>query len=160
MLALSFQLGVDGLAGAGVDYVGPWALGPALGLLAACSRCRAAALVIAVLDALWGVLGAITRAFLAPRARPAGPVREMLAESLGDRTVSVAYWLPDRGRFVDETGRPVELPEPGSGRAWTAVDRDGQRVAAILHDAALDTTPELVEAAAAAPRCSRSTTSG
>jgi signal transduction histidine kinase len=30
------------------------------------------------------------------------------------------------------------------------VDADGQRVAAILHDAALDTTPELVEAAASA----------
>ena len=71
-------------------------------------------------------------------------MREMLAESLGDRTVSIAYWLPDRERFVDELGRPVVLPEPGSGRAWTAVDRDGQRVAAIIHDAALDTSPELV----------------
>jgi signal transduction histidine kinase len=74
----------------------------------------------------------------------------MLAESLGDRTVSVAYWLPDRERFVDEHGRPVELPEPGSGRTWTAVERDGRRVAAIVHSAALDTSPELVEAAAAA----------
>jgi signal transduction histidine kinase len=77
-------------------------------------------------------------------------VREMLAESLGDRTVSIAYWLPDRERFVDEFGRPVALPEPGAGRAWTAVDRDGQRVAAIIHDASLDTSPELVMAAAAA----------
>jgi len=77
-------------------------------------------------------------------------VREMLAESLGDRTVTVVYWLPDRERFVDEQGRPVELPQPGSGRAWTAVDRDGKRLAAIIHDAALDTTPELVMAAAAA----------
>jgi signal transduction histidine kinase len=77
-------------------------------------------------------------------------VRELLAESLGDRTVSVAYWLPDRGRFVDEHGRPVTLPEPGSGRAWTAVERDGRRVAAIIHDASLDTSRELVEAAAAA----------
>ena len=63
----------------------------------------------------------------------------MLAESLGDRTLSIAYWLPDRETFVDEAGRPVELPEPGSGRAWTAVERDGRRVAAIVHDAALDT---------------------
>src|SRR3712207_608 len=73
----------------------------------------------------------------------------MLAESLGDRTLSIAYWLPDRGTFVDEAGRPVELPEPGSGRAWTAVERDGRRVAAIVHDAALDTSAELVQAAAA-----------
>ena len=74
----------------------------------------------------------------------------MLAESLGDRTLSIAYWLPDREIFVDEAGRPVELPDPGSGRAWTAVERDGVRVAAIVHDAELDTAPELVHAAAAA----------
>ena len=41
------------------------------------------------------------------------------------------------------------MPEPGSGRAWTAVERDGRRVAAIVHDAELDTGPELVNAAAA-----------
>ena len=92
----------------------------------------------------------ITKAVLAPRAAAGGPARELLAESLGDRTVSVAYWLPDRERFVDEHGHFVELPAPGSGRAWTAVDRDGVRVAAIIHDAALDTPRELVEAAAAA----------
>jgi signal transduction histidine kinase len=77
-------------------------------------------------------------------------VRELLAESLGDRTLAIAYWLPDRGTFVDESGRQVDLPAPGSGRAWTAVERDGHRVAAIIHDAALDTGPELVNAAAAA----------
>jgi signal transduction histidine kinase len=96
------------------------------------------------------VLCVILPAVLTPRAAAGGPVRELLAESLGDRTVSVAYWLPDRERFVDEHGRPVTLPEPGSGRAWTAVERDGRRVAAIIHDASLDTSSELVSAAAAA----------
>ena len=96
------------------------------------------------------MLRTIGRALLAPRAAPSGPVREMLAESLGDRSVAIAYWLPDREAFVDEAGHPVALPEPGSGRAWTAVEQDGRRVAAIVHDAALDTSPELVDAAAAA----------
>jgi signal transduction histidine kinase len=73
----------------------------------------------------------------------------MLAESLGDRTLSVAYWLPDRKLFVDEAGHIVRMPEPGSGRSWTAVERDGRRVAAIIHDAELATGPELVNAAAA-----------
>ena len=73
----------------------------------------------------------------------------MLAESLGDRTLSVAYWLPDRKLFVDESGHVVRMPEPGSGRSWTAVERDGRRVAAIIHDAELATGPELVNAAAA-----------
>jgi signal transduction histidine kinase len=73
----------------------------------------------------------------------------MLAESLGDRNLSIAYWLPDRSIFVDERGAPVQLPEPGSGSSWTAVDRGGRRVAAIIHDADLDAGPELVQAAAA-----------
>src|SRR3712207_7772240 len=66
------------------------------------------------------------------------------------RSTLFPYTPPFRSRFVDETGRPVELPEPGSGRAWTAVERDGSRVAAIIHDASLDTSRELVSAAAAA----------
>jgi signal transduction histidine kinase len=92
----------------------------------------------------------ITRALLVPRVAVAGPVREILAASLGDRSVTVAYWLPDRAAFVDESGRPVTMPAHGSGRTWTAVERDGRPVAAIIHDAALETSTELVQAAAAA----------
>ncbi len=150
-LALVLQLGIGGLAGFDeVDYVGPWSLGPVVGLVLLMLALPAAALTIATLEALYRVLCVIMPALLVPRAAAGGPVRELLAESLGDRTVSVAYWLPDRERFVDEFGRPVTLPEPGSGRAWTAVERDGRRVAAIIHDASLDTSRELVEAAAAA----------
>jgi signal transduction histidine kinase len=151
LLAETIALTLDGVAGVGeLDYLGPWTLGPALGLVMLALTLPAAALVVATLDAMYGVVVTIARVFLAPRANPGGPVREMLAESLGDRTVAVAYWLPDRERFVDEAGRPVELPAPGTGRAWTAVERDGRRVAAIVHDASLDTTRELVQAAAAA----------
>jgi len=151
LLAEALTLGIQGVAGVGdVDYVGPFRLGPGLGLVMLALTVPAAALVVATFESLHRVLATITRAFLAPRALPGGPVKELLAESLGDRSVSVAYWLPDRERFVDESGHPVELPAPGSGRTWTAVERDGRRVAAIVHDAALDTTPQLVEAAAAA----------
>jgi signal transduction histidine kinase len=150
-LAAFVVLGVDGLTGAGaVDYVGWWRLGPLAGLVLCALALPAAVLAVAVLDGLRSPVRRIARRYLAPRTTSGGPVREMLAESLGDHTVSVAYWLPDRERFVDEVGRPVELPAPGSGRAWTAVERDGRRVAAIIHDAALDTSPELVQAAAAA----------
>ena len=69
---------------------------------------------------------------------------------LGDRSLNIAYWLPDREMFVDDRGHRVTLPAAGSGRAWTAVERDGNRVAAIVHDAELDATPELVHAAASA----------
>ena len=62
-----------------------------------------------------------------------GPVREMLAESLGDRSLSIAYWLPDRGIFVDERGWPADLPEPGAGssagqpRSSTKMPRSGSQ---------------------------------
>jgi signal transduction histidine kinase len=151
VLAALLKLGLDGLLGTGtIGFVGWWRLDALSGLVLCALAVAAAILVIAALDGLHALQRATARRFLAPRTPLVGPVREMLAESLGDHTVSVAYWLPDRERFVDEVGRPVELPAPGSGRAWTAVERDGRRVAAIIHDAALDTSPELVLAAAAA----------
>jgi signal transduction histidine kinase len=151
LLAQLISLGVQGVGGFGdVQYLGPWAFGPAVGVVLCLLAVPAAVLAIATLEALRTVLCTILRALLLPRAAASGPVRELLAESLGDRSVSIAYWLPDRDAFVDEVGRRVELPEAGSGRAWTAVERDGRPVAAIVHDASLDTSRELVQAAAAA----------
>jgi signal transduction histidine kinase len=63
-----------------------------------------------------------------------GDLREELARALRDPTLELVYWLPDKERFVDARGRPVELPAPGSGRGFTPVERDGALVAAIVHD--------------------------
>jgi signal transduction histidine kinase len=75
---------------------------------------------------------------------PPGEVRNALARTLHDDSLQVAYWLPMRRVYVDEAGRPVDLP--GDGRAVTKLDD----IAAIVHDPELD--PELVEAAGAAAR--------
>jgi signal transduction histidine kinase len=151
LFALLLQVGVSAIAGSPeVDYVGPWTLNAPLGVVLIVLALPVGALGLAALETLYRVLAVSSHALLIPRMPAGGPVREMLAESLGDRTVSVVYWLADRDTFVDEHGHPVELPKPGSGRAWTAVDRDGRRLAAIIHDASLDTSPELVMAAAAA----------
>jgi signal transduction histidine kinase len=77
-------------------------------------------------------------------------VRDALAEALGDRELSLAYWLPRPGGYVDADGRLVELPAPGAARAMTEIEHDGGRVAAIVHDASLLEEPELVRAAGAA----------
>jgi signal transduction histidine kinase len=84
------------------------------------------------------------------RAPEPGRLRDALADALGDRSLALAYWLPDRERYVDATGRAVELPEPGRGRAYTEIERDGRRVAAIVHDATLADDTALVGAAGAA----------
>src|SRR5439155_14897039 len=70
-----------------------------------------------------------------------GQVRDALARALNDPSLHVAYWLPMRRIYVDEGGRPVELPE--DGRAVTRL----ADVAAIVHDPELD--PDLVGAAGA-----------
>jgi signal transduction histidine kinase len=72
-----------------------------------------------------------------------------LADALGDRSLKLVYWRPSAGHYVTYDGRPVELPEPGSGRAVTEVEREGIRVGAIIHDASLADEPGLVRAVAA-----------
>ncbi len=73
-------------------------------------------------------------------------LRAALADTLGDPTLSLAYWVPEQGRYVDETGAPAPLP---SDRAVTEVERDGRRIAAIVHDGAI-AQDETVRAAGAA----------
>ena len=143
-------LGVSGLAGEDGRLVGPWALGPAVGIALCLLALPATIVSIAALEGVGAALRALARRLLRTRVAEGGPVRELLAERLGDRSLTIAYWLPEREIFVDDAGRQVTLPDPGSGRAWTAVDRGGVRLAAIVHDAELDASPQLVTAAASA----------
>ena len=78
-----------------------------------------------------------------------GMLRDAVARALRDPSLAVAYWLPDGERYVDAGGRTVSLPE-GPDRAVTEVQRDGRRVAALIHDPALADQPELVASAGAA----------
>jgi signal transduction histidine kinase len=64
-----------------------------------------------------------------------GELRDALARALGDPSLELVYWLPDDERFVDARGHVVTLPGPGSGRAVTKVERDGDCVAAFVYDA-------------------------
>ncbi len=80
-----------------------------------------------------------------------GDLRSALAAALGDPTLSLAFWVPQQGRYVDEQGAAVALPAAGDvGRAATEVERDGRRIAAIVHDRALAEDRQTVRAAGAA----------
>jgi signal transduction histidine kinase len=74
-----------------------------------------------------------------------GTLRDALARALRDPTLAVVYPLGDR--YVDAEGRTVALPE---GRSVTEVERDGRRIAALVHDPALGDDPDLVASAGAA----------
>jgi signal transduction histidine kinase len=79
-----------------------------------------------------------------------GTVRGQLSRALGDPSLAIGYWLPDRAAFVDAEGRVLALPDAGSGRSVTLVEREGQPVAVLVHDPAVLADPGLVEAVTSA----------
>jgi signal transduction histidine kinase len=84
------------------------------------------------------------------RTPPQG-IRDALSRALGDMTLEIFFWLPDRRTFVDATGRSVDLPTDGH-RTITMLEHHGERLAALVHDPSLLDEPKLVEAAGAAAR--------
>jgi signal transduction histidine kinase len=79
-----------------------------------------------------------------------GTVRGQLSRALGDPSLEIGYWLLDRAAFVNAEGRLLALPDAGSGRSVTLVEREGQPVAVLVHDPAVLEDPGLVEAVTAA----------
>ena len=77
-----------------------------------------------------------------------GQVRAALARAVGDPTLEVGLWLPDRQAWVDEQGEPLRLP-PGEGRHATYI---GERLAVVVHELDLVDQPALLEAAGSAAR--------
>jgi signal transduction histidine kinase len=81
-----------------------------------------------------------------------GTLQARLSLALGDRSLEIAYWLPEENGYVDEHGIHVELPLAGSGRAVTVIEREGERVAALIHDPTLLEDAGLIDAVASAAR--------
>lgn len=73
-----------------------------------------------------------------------------LAATLGDPSLRVSYWVPERKVFVDAAGRTVEdgpgTPQP-PGRDAVPIDVHGAPVGAITYDSALISDRELVRTA-------------
>ena len=125
---------------------------PSLGSTRATQTASAVALVVVPLAFVLGLLRAqFARAGMADlvvalrNAPDSKQVGELIAKALRDQSLVLAYWLPGLDTYVDSEGQPVPLPAPGSGRAATLVERDGEPVAALVHDAALAYEPELLE---------------
>src|SRR5215470_13706144 len=83
---------------------------------------------------------------------PPASLREALARALGDPSLQILYRVSGAGgsEYVDDAGHPAALPGDDAGRSVTILDRDGAPIAALIHDSALDSEPELLESAAAA----------
>ncbi|HEY7177531.1 MAG TPA: PAS domain S-box protein, partial [Gaiella sp.] len=77
------------------------------------------------------------------------PLRDALADALGDPSLELAYWSAERERWVDEEGRTLGEPIAKGAHAATFVEQGGRRVAALIHDRTLTEQRELVDAVAA-----------
>ena len=75
-------------------------------------------------------------------------LRDALADTLGDPSLSLAYWVPEQERYVDADGAPVQIPAREG--ICTHIERDGRPVAVICHDETLEDERDLVRAVGAA----------
>ena len=71
---------------------------------------------------------------------------EPLARALHDPSLRIAYWLPQYAIWTDSDGRPVRLAGDDDDRATTLIERDGEAIAVLEHDPALNAEPELLDA--------------
>ena len=80
-----------------------------------------------------------------------GGLRDVLARSLGDPGLEVAYRLTDPERWVDSSGMPVDPAAP-EGRAVTSLARQGQTMAMLVHRRGLLDDPAVVDEVVSATR--------
>ena len=77
------------------------------------------------------------------------PLRDALADALGDPSLDLVYWSAQRQAWVDEEGLTLGEPLARGAHAATFIEIAGKRVAALIHDRSLADQRELVDAAAA-----------
>jgi signal transduction histidine kinase len=73
-----------------------------------------------------------------------------MADTLHDRSLRILYRRPGLDTYVDEAGTPVVAPVESEKLGVTTIDRNGARVAIVLHDVELSDQKRFIEAAGAA----------
>jgi signal transduction histidine kinase len=114
-------------------------------------RYEAVALVALAAGVAWGLVrerrarAAVARLVVELGGAPEpGAVRAALAATLDDPGLELAYRRSGDASYVNAAGRRLEL-EPGPGRAVTPVLRDGEPVAALVHDERFVDQPGLLQ---------------
>jgi signal transduction histidine kinase len=81
-----------------------------------------------------------------------GPIATRLALALGDPSLRLYYWMPERGEYVDEQGRSVAQLEARPGQEVTPLDQHGRLVGAIVHDRSVVHDERFLDSATALAR--------
>jgi signal transduction histidine kinase len=74
-------------------------------------------------------------------------LQRALGEVLGDPSVDLVFWVPERAHYVDVHGRALGTSVRDGGRAIAEVELAGTRVGAITYDAAVVDDPDVVRRA-------------
>lgn len=80
-----------------------------------------------------------------PGTRPM--LTQALADALGDPSLALWFWIPDRQEYVDSTGAVAQPLAASDRRGLVEVELGGDRVGAIVYDSTLLADPELVRGA-------------
>ena len=78
-------------------------------------------------------------------------LRDAIRRAVGDPSLLLGFWAPDLGMYVDPSGRPLDLSATPT-RVTTEIDRDGKRMALLVHDRVTFADPDLLDGVAAAAR--------
>ena len=100
----------------------------------------------------WGLFagGSLRALAMCLRTMPDGPtLRRAFAEALDDPDLEIVYPSADGHAWQDADGHPHSVTSDGYPRAMTHVRHDGRVVAAVVHDEALLSDPELLRASTA-----------
>jgi len=73
-------------------------------------------------------------------------VQKLIGDALGDPSLTLAVWAPEKASYVDVDDARLELPRDPGARRVIRLSRDSEPVAALIHDPAVDPNPEVVEA--------------
>jgi signal transduction histidine kinase len=86
-------------------------------------------------------------AWLGTQAGLRSELTTALARTLGDESLRLVFWVPERAEFVDAAGHAAAMPVDGARWAAVEIELAARRVGAIVYDATLLADPELVRAA-------------
>ncbi len=86
------------------------------------------------------------------RATEPAHLRDLLSWALSDPTLVLGFWSAEIADYLDAAGRPVAVQGLAADCTVTRVDSGEQRLAVLVHDAALADQPALIQAAVAAVR--------
>ena len=135
-------LAARGAGSAAADTLGAVYIGSALAI-------PLAALMMPALDR--AVMVRALARFLGELARdPHADLQARMARVFEDPSLTIAYFRPGVGKYVDSSGAPVELPERDPDRAVARIEPPHGPATAVIYDARLAGQRELVQAVGAA----------